>query len=43
MKNYEDMSEEERRALRTATFDFMICLQLEDQFDDDEGEWINDG
>lgn len=35
---YENMSEEERRKIRTALFDYMTLLQREDEFQ--EEKWI---
>lgn len=38
MENYDDLSDEEKRAIRTAAFDYMVCLQMEDQFTEEENE-----
>jgi hypothetical protein len=32
----QEPTEDERRAIRTAAFDYMICLQMEDQFTEDD-------
>lgn len=44
MDEIEGMTEDERRALRTAVFDYMVCLQLEaaDPFDE-ESQRDSDG